>query len=502
MDRRRIATGNPEIFRNADVSPLGIEKARPDPRIAIHDRGRVPSLIVRGFGKVLGATVPTMSDSSDLLDELRRIYRLLDDLLAARGHGAISRIQAAAGVGESYLRDLRSRLNAERVRGYDLSALLRLLRALDVDRSVFFGRVYGSTDPMALLKAEARQLGEPEEIVAGVRDLLLEEGWEPLSEVPEEIRKLDAHRHTDAEEVRAVAYGELIKVRSALAPRSWGVSLLAVYGSALRMLMRLDEAQRTLMAALHVAQCHGEPSMIAHLILRLAFVLGDRAEYRRALELSKIAEDFSVRADDRTGIGKALVDQGMWLHYLGRFHESVAINQAALSYLPTEETSNRFGALQISGLGCWALGDLETSQRYTELASKYVGRVGPWQRAQLAWLRARIAASNQNYAIAEELFTSTAEFFTPLCPISAALASTELVRIFILQGRTEDSYKLVAAMLRYVEPLRRNKLASMAMADLWRCGIDRRGLDLDLVERTIRKLEKGRAPRCARPPSG
>ncbi|MEE8524122.1 MAG: hypothetical protein V3T72_09345, partial [Thermoanaerobaculia bacterium] len=163
----------------------------------------------------------------DLIDELRDIYRHLGCLLDAEGHGAISRIQSAAGVGESYLRDLRPRLAAGRVKGYDLGILLRLLRALGVDRRIFFGRVYGAPDPIALLELETRQLGEPSGVVGRVRDLLLEGGWEPPSELPAEIQALDAHRHTDAEAVRVAAHGDLVKVTSGLLPRSSGVPLLA-----------------------------------------------------------------------------------------------------------------------------------------------------------------------------------------------------------------------------------------------------------------------------------
>jgi tetratricopeptide (TPR) repeat protein len=435
----------------------------------------------------------------DLVEELRGIYRELRRLIDAEGHGAISRIQSVAGVGESYLRDLWPRLAAGRDKGYDLGVLLRLLRALGVDRRIFFGRVYGAPDPVALLELETRQLGEPEDAVVRLRDLLLEGGWEPPAELPAEIRSLDKHRHTDARAVREAAHGDLVKVASGLLPRSSGVALLAVYGSALRMLMQLDEAQQALMAGLAVARRHGDPSTIADLLQRLSYVVGDRGNYQHALELSRVAESWHVRADDRVGIGKTLADQGGWLHYLGRFRDSIALNEVVLRYLPAELGYNRFGALQVSGLGCLALGDADEAQRYAELAEEQAAGVGPWQRMQLKWLQARIAASKRAYDTAEELFRRTTEYFAPLCPVSAALASAELVRVLMLQSRLEESYGLARSILRFVEPLRDNKLASAAMADLWRCANARRGLDLKLVERTIRELEKGRVPRCTRP---
>ena len=77
--------------------------------------------------------------------------------------------------------------------------------------------------------------------------------------------------------------------------------------------------------------------------------------------------------------------------------------------------------------------------------------------------------------------------------------STELVRVLLLQGRVAEAQELASTMLRFIEPLRHNKVASAAMADLWRSAIAGRGLSLELVERTIRELEDGRAHGCTRP---
>ena len=440
-----------------------------------------------------------MGGKEKLIDELRAVYRQLDRLLDAAGRGAISRIQRSAEVGESYLRDLRSRLAAGREKGYDLGVLLRMLRALDVDRRIFFGQVYGSPDPVADLELEARRLGEPPEVVARVRDLLLEQGWQPPAELPEAIRTLDDYRHHDPEAVRVAARGDLEKVAAGLLPPSWGVPLLAVYGSALRMLLRLEEALMALMTALRIAEGRGDPATLADLLQRLAYVVADRGEHRRALELAGVAEGWYVRADSRAGIGKTLVDQGCWLSKLDRPRDSILVNEAALRYLPAEETSNRFAALQTLGLSHLALGELDDAQRYADSAEEIAAGVGPWQRAQLAWLQARIATSREDYAEAENLFRESSEFFAPLSSVEAALVSTELVRLLLLQGRVSEAQELASTMLRFIEPLRQNQIASAALVDLWRSAHAGRGLSLELVDRTIRRLEEGRAHGCTRP---
>ncbi len=140
---------------------------------------------------------------------LRRIYRELDWLIEAAGHGAKTRIQTAAGLGESYIRNLRDRLAAGQDKRYDLAALLRMLEVLRVDAGVFFGKVFGIRDPIELTQLETHQLGEPPELVAKVKDLLRLEEWQPLAEPPEHVRQLDAHRYQDAGEAGRFARTEL-----------------------------------------------------------------------------------------------------------------------------------------------------------------------------------------------------------------------------------------------------------------------------------------------------
>ncbi len=320
-----------------------------------------------------------------------------------------------------------------------------------------------------------------------------------MPEVPKAIRSLDDHRHHDPEAVREAVVGDLRKVAADDLQLSWGVPLLAVYGSALRMLENHDGALQALVAAVQVAWRSGDPTTLADLLQRLSYVVADRGEHRRALELAKVAEDWHVRADNRVGIGKTLVDQGCWYYYVGQPRESISASEAALKYLPFEETSNRFAALQTLGLSFWALGELSSAQRYADEAAEIASGVGPWLRAQLDWLQARIATEKKDYVLGERLFRETSEFFVPLSSVDAALVSAELARVFLLEGRGAEAQGLANTMLRFIEPLRRNRVASAAMADLWRCAAAGQGLSLELVERTIRRLEEGRAQECARP---
>ncbi len=251
----RVRTHLELLTVHRDLEMKNAELARINYTVA-HDLRNPLTTIVNFLGLVrrdaaAGRTERLERDLDRLDAAAHKLRRLLDDLFELSRVGVQSNPLEEVAFGELV-----------REKGYDLGVLLRMLDALGVDRRIFFGRVYGSSDPLALLELEARGVGEPPEIVAQVRDLLLERGWEPLAEVPAAIRRLDAHRHHDAEKVLQGAHGDLAKVATRLLKRSWGVPLLAVYGSALRMLLRLDEALTTLMAALRTPcgtaiSCHG-----------------------------------------------------------------------------------------------------------------------------------------------------------------------------------------------------------------------------------------------------
>ncbi len=432
-----------------------------------------------------------------MIEEIRRVYRALDQLLAAAGHGAIARTQAAAGVGASYLRDVRARLAAGRDQGYDLGILLRMLDALAVDRRTFFGRLFGIPGPIALCQLETRRLGRPPELVARVRDLLRLEEWRPLPEVPQPIRDLDAHRYHDANEVQTIARGELAKVAAGLGPLSWGVPLLAVYGSALRMTDAYDEAQQVLVTAVEVAEPTGDLSTLGDLLQRLGYVVAGRCrDYRRASELARRATDFHVQARDLNSAGKTFVDRGLWQYKLGELEEAIRMQHTALEYLGPDEYRHRFGALHIVGVCHRELGDVENAQDYADRARELSPHVGPWLVSNLRWLDARIAVDRQQLTQAERLLRETIQTLTPISAEAAALATTELVRVLLLQDRREAAHETAETMAGFIIPLEEKSQAAAAAAlDLLLCGQAGYGVDLELVDRVAAVLEEERARR-------
>ncbi len=430
-----------------------------------------------------------------MIAELRRIYRELDALVEARGHGAIGRIQTAAGLGESYIRDLRERLAAGKDRRYDLAALLRILKVLGVDPGAFFGKIFGSRDPIALTQLESHRLGELPEVVARVKDLLLLEEWRPLAGLPEHVRRLDAHRYRNAREAGRFARTGLEEVAAGLRPLAWGIPLLAVYGSAMRMTEDHDEALQTLVTALELAERSGDQTALGDLLQRLAYAVADRCgDCRRAARLAARATDFHLLAGDMNAVGKTFVDRGRWLYELGRLEEAIRIQGRALELLVADEHHFRFSALQILGLSHLELGDPERAHEYAGRAAELAPRVGSWLAAKLLRLRARIAIDRRQYPEAEEFLREAIEVFAPISAGEAAPATVELVRVQLLQEHADEARETARTMAQFIIPLEEKSPAAAAAAlDLLNYAHAGGGIPMELVERVAGILEEERA---------
>ena len=307
-----------------------------------------------------------------MFTETRSIFEALQREIGAAGPGAISRVQKAAGVGENYLRHLRLRLEAGQERGFNLGVLLLMLEALGVEKGAFFAGTFRARDPLERLRAETARLGEPPEIVARVRQLLAAAAWAPGAEAPN-VRRLDDHRFGDPRHTLRLISAALDQVEAGLAPRWTALPLLAVWGSARRMVCdqpRLVEAQQALIAAYQLAEPGGDPATLGDLLQRLAYVVADRGYPRRALALTDLAILRHTVACHRRGVGRSLVDRGMWLYDLGKPRQAIEAQKAALKNLPDDEQRTRFSAFRHLGLTYRELGNPESARHYAKLAAR------------------------------------------------------------------------------------------------------------------------------------
>ncbi len=441
--------------------------------------------------------------------ELWRIYRALDLEMRRAGPGSLSRIRKAARVGKNYFRELGLRLEAGAERGFDLAVLLRALAALGRDRRDFFTDLYGPPDPIARLRTETARLGEPLLIVTRARQALAGENDCPREETLPfdgagfpDARKLDDHRFKDPRQTLGLIAGALEMVAAGLSPRRGALPLLAVWGSARRMVFdqpgALEEAQQALVTAYELAEPSGDPALLGDLLQRIAYVVGDRGDRERALELTDRALVQHTTACHRRGVGRSLVDRGMWLYYLGNPRQAITAQKAALEHLPEDERRNRFSALQGLGLYYQSLGETEQARRYASLAGEAVDGLGAWFRGKLLWLWASINMADGAHQQAERYLQDVVTIFKQVNPIESAVATTELVRLQLEHGKPADAYEAARKAVELIGPLKGNRLAVGAIEELSRCGYAGRGLSIAMVEGVARSIQEGWERLCRR----
>jgi len=402
---------------------------------------------------------------------VRRLHALLKERLLNADAGAVQRLETAIGKRPGWLRD-RRRHNA-----IETGQLLDVLDHLGLDPARIIRQAWGSSVD--------RPPGKPPAVVRLARDRLAE-GAQVGGQVGRSyLEKLDRLRYEDPR--RAVELAELAVtlVEAELLP-----GLLGVAASAYRIRVELDLAEHAILAGLEIARARGDRLAEGDLLQRLAYIVGDRGDHAGALEIAERATGIYLAAGDPAGVGRTLFTQGMMLQYLDRIQSAIDAQKAALQHLPESEQRHRFSALQNLGFGYLALGDLERAGRYAQKAREISGGVGPWLRGKLIWLQASICVELEQLEQAEEYLREVLATFRPISLLDTLLATTDLVRVQLLQGDVADAHEIAKTTLEFLTPLGKNRLATAAIADLLRSGCS--GLTIALVEEVRSKIEKAR----------
>ncbi len=442
-----------------------------------------------------------------VIEDLLRIYQAIEREARAAGPGTLTRMLEAAGVGKNYLCQLRLRLEAGQERSCDLVFLLRALDFLGLDKVDFFTDLFGSRNPIERLRAETARFGEPPAIVTRVRRLLADGECEPPPEaspgtpnaaapaLPADVQRLDDHRFHDPRQTLALVADALNFVEAGVAPPWTAVLLLAVWGSARRMVFdrpnTLDEAQQALIAAYEIAEPWGAGAILGDLSQRLGYIVADRGDRRRALALTDLAIVQHATGGNRRGIARSLVDRGGWLYYLGQPRQAIEAQQAALEQLPEDEQRNRFSALQHLGYFYQELGDPEQARRYAKLAEEIVDGLGDWLRGKFLWLMAILSLDERDDQQAEQYLRDVIAVFEPIHPIESAVATAALVRLQLQNGRSADAHETARNAVHLIGALKKNRIAAAALEELAACGFAGSGLTLALLEDVARAIRKG-----------
>ncbi|MCP3961605.1 MAG: hypothetical protein GY719_27510 [bacterium] len=413
---------------------------------------------------------------------VRRVHTVLRRVFRRAGRGSIRRVEEALEIFDGSFRQWRQRGQLQ------LDVLFRALRELGVDPARFWVEVFGGDfDPVELAKRPAAPPRDPVVRRAVAR-------WhgpapdDSTGMTDERWRRLDALRGEDP----GLAVRRSKAVLERAEPR-WIPRLLAAYGSARRAQARLDQALEALHYALLLAEGHDGRAVCADLLQRLGVAYGYTGDHTLGLLFAKEAAYEHRMAGDLRGEGRSWVDQGSRYASLDRFDDAVAANQAALRCLPEDEVRHRFSAYHCLASIHLRQGRLRQAAACLGRAEELAPRIGEDLVGGLQTVKATLAAVAGDHARAERAFAAATEVFRKVSPLDAALASVDLARSQVLCGRMDRALGTVKGMAAFLEPLKKNALASEAILQLVRVALAGQGLTLRLLNRARRALEKGRA---------
>lgn len=404
-------------------------------------------------------------------DVTRRIVNTLDIEIRRRGRGSIKRVTDLVGRGDSWW---RQRLEAGDM---DVSQLMNILGDFGMS-PIRLLREVGADDGLAI----DRPTGGPPPIV--------EKAWDRFASKKHGdmgagyLKDLDQRRYREPEEVIECAHAIIDHVKIRLLP-----SLLGIAGSAYRLWnIRLDDAAHSILAGVEMCQrMQGLDTEESKLLLRLAYVMADRGSHASALTLTERAMVLALRCGDGNAFLRALTNQGMWLHYLGRHDEAIATFKLTLGWLPKTEHRHIFTSLQWLSLCCREAGATEEAIKYLDMAESTDVDLHGWAQEKMLWLRANLNADLGDLDEAAGLLTQVVEAFSRVHLGEMALAACDLVGIELRRGNEEVAYEVACRLRLLVEPLRHNAIVNAAVATLLRNGSE--GLTLALARAVKAKIE-------------
>ncbi len=388
---------------------------------------------------------------------IRRAHAVLQQIFRRAGQGSVQRVERALNISEGSFRQWRRR-------GWlELNVLFRALRELDVDPACFWVEVFGGDlDPVQLAK---RPTGPPKDPV--VRGAMAR--WQGPS--PDDAVEMTEDRWQQLDQLRGENPRLAVRrIKAALktAEKSWIPRLLAAYGSARRVEVRLAQALEALHYALLLAEGNDPRVTCADILQRLGVAYAYTGNHALGLLFAKEAAYEHRMAGNLRGEGRSWVDQGLRYGSLGRLEDAVAAYKAALLYLPGDEVLNRFSAWQGLAVANYRRGALREAAEHARRAEVLASKVGSALAGKLLWVKAEIAIRLANYAQAELCYAEAVELYRKLSPIDAALAGVELARIQVLQGRIDAACESTKALASLLKPLEENRVISSVLMRLLR----------------------------------
>ncbi len=346
--------------------------------------------------------------------------------------GVIRAAERSIGVADGYFRKRRA------IGSMELSKLMGMLEAMELHPARFFRQAFPERNgvrslidppkgkrPEIVSRAEARR-GQ------NVRPTIFRD----------HLHQLDSLKYADPEKAARATENALDFVNESDVPL-----LLGVWASAQRLLIELDPATHAIWYACSLARELGQEQVYGDLLQRLAFVVADKGSYETAHAVSQEATDVWLTVGDLAGVGRSLVDRGIWSYHLGRVAIAERFSRQALAHLPADDFRNRCAALQILGTCARDADDLPRAEEYLAEALGLAGALEPLGMGKLRWFEALVKADSGKSAEAVEILSAVVELFRPIHRGEAALVAVDLVRLLLENGRRAEALSAVQAIV-------------------------------------------------------
>jgi tetratricopeptide (TPR) repeat protein len=399
------------------------------------------------------------------------LLEALDREVRRHGRGGIRRLERALGKKKSWWQE---RVNTGHI---TTDQFLAVCQFLGLSPSRFIKEALGPEEDLGL----HLPWREPPEIIQRAWERFHDETPKGAALGADFFQTLDTMRYEAPQ--RVVEMGlEMV----AWTPREKLPHLLGVVGSAWRLMCELEIAAHAIYAAIQMARQLGDHQEYGQLLQRLAYVYAEKPELESALLLAEQATLVHLRAGNKGGAAKTLVDQGIWLHYLGRWNESNATEIAALEWLPENERHNRAAAYLILALNQLKHGRPDDAHAYVDRAEKESIGVSVIERSRATWIRGLIFEAQGDFERAVEKLKAVLELWSSVYLGNMALIACDLARVYLRMGHAGAAYQTALCLRQLLDPLRKNRIASSAVAALLRDG---ESITLALVQEVQSKIE-------------
>lgn len=427
-----------------------------------------------------------MKKGEDLED---RVVLYLRRAAEVRGHGVLGAGQKSAGVSTGYLR-------ATNPYGVGMGKARAIAEGCGLNGRDTF--VFGMDDGAASrLVADGRRLSpKPKDLPPPIRGTVHRmRHWWREDRAGHDLGALDDLRYEDAPAARQAIE---LAMKQVSGPRTY-TRVLGMWGSAQRMLYRLDWSTVAIGLAIESARAASDRELLVEEMQRGIYVLLGRGELDWMVDLA--AEGLSLRAQlrERGALGRGLMSFGIALFNAGEAGAARYFLEASLGLLGEDHARMRFAVHQNLALSYESLEDYGAASEALERAISCVPDEA-FSNGKLAWAEGRIKCAQGDLAGSESAYRRALGHSIE-SPCDAALVGAELVRVVLRRGKLREANRLAKDLTYVVDklaehPMDMGQMLSAALYDLSWAGIEAK-VSLALVDGVLERLAKGRAAATA-----